>query len=59
MHRVKVYENGHASIERLSPSGMYLVQVYKGPHLHDKIRCDDYRAALDYYRAFAAIAKNA
>ena len=59
MQRIKVYKNGHASMERLSPSGLYLVQVYIGTELHDKIRCDDYRAALDYYRAFQSIARNA
>lgn len=59
MNRIKTYDNGHASIERLSPSGMWLVQVYKGSELHDKIRCDDYRSALEYFRAFSAIAKNA
>lgn len=59
MNRIKAYDNGHASIERLSPSGMWLVQVYKGSELHDKIRCDDYRSALEYFRAFSAIAKNA
>lgn len=59
MNRIKAYDNGHASIERLSPSGMWLVQVYKGSELHDKVRCDDYRSALEYFRAFSAIAKNA
>lgn len=59
MFRIKSYKNGHASLERLSPSGMYLVQVYKGSELHDKIRCDDYRSALQYLKAFAAIARNA
>jgi hypothetical protein len=27
--------------------------------VHDKMRCDDYRDALDYYRSFKAIARNA
>ena len=27
--------------------------------VHDKMRCDDYRTACDYYRAFNAIAKTA
>ena len=27
--------------------------------VHDKMRCDDYRNALDYYRSFKAIARNA
>jgi len=57
--KMKCYRNGHASMERLFPSGLYLVRCYKGTELHDKIRCDTYRAALDYYRAFCAIAKAA
>jgi hypothetical protein len=59
MTKIKTYKNGHASFERLFPSGYYLVQCYKGTELHDKVRCDDYRTALDYYRAFQAIAKQA
>jgi hypothetical protein len=58
MNKVKVFDKGSASIERLFPSGMYLVQCYTGHELHDKIRCDTYRAALDYFRAFCRIAKN-
>lgn len=59
MSKIKVFPNGYATFERLFPSGMYLVQCYIGTELHDKIRCDDYHAALDYYRAFTSIAKNA
>lgn len=55
----KIYPNGSASMERLFPSGLYLVKVYKGPELHDKVRCDTYAAALEYFRAFCRIAKNA
>lgn len=57
--KTKVFRNGYATLEKLFPSGMYLVQCYTGTELHDKIRCDDYRSALDYYRAFCAIAKAA
>ena len=59
MSKIKVFPNGYATIERLSPSGMYLVKCYVGANLHDKMRCDDYRSAMDYYRAFQAIAKAA
>lgn len=55
---LKNYRNGHATIERM-PSGMYLVQCYVGTELRDKVRCDDYRMARDYFRAFCAIARNA
>ena len=59
MSKIKVFSSGYATLERLFPSGMYLVQCYKGTELHDKIRCDDYRSALEYYKAFKAIAKTA
>ena len=55
--KIKEYPNGYATMEKLMPSGMYLVQVRKGTELIDKIRCDSYRMACDYYRAFCAIAK--
>lgn len=57
--KMKCYRNGHASIEKLLHNGMYLVQCYKGTELHDKVRCDTRRAALEYFRAFCAIAKAA
>ena len=59
MSKIKVFNNGYATLERLFPSGMYLVECYVGTELHDKIRCDDYRSALEYYKAFQAIAKAA
>lgn len=59
MSKIKVFTNGYATLERLFPSGMYLVQCYVGTELHDKIRCDTYSAAMEYYKAFAKIAKNA
>ena len=37
--KIKEYKNGYATLERLFPSGMYLVQCYKGSELSDKIRC--------------------
>jgi len=57
--KIATFKNGHATFERLTPSGMYLVQCYVGSELHDKVRCDDYRDALAYFRAFKAIAKQA
>jgi len=45
--------------ETLNPSGMYLVTLYApDDSTHDRIRCDDYRAALEYRRAFVQLAKN-
>ena len=57
--KIKEYKNGYATLERLFPSGMYLVQLYKGSEMADKIRCDTYKAAMEYYKAFAKIAKSA
>ena len=57
--RIHGYKNGAcASMEKLFPSGMYLVQVRTpSGELHDKIRLDDYRQAMSYFKAFKAIAK--
>ena len=56
--KIKEYKNGYASFDRLFPSGMYLVQLYKNNEMMDKIRCDTYRNAMEYFQAFAKIAKN-
>ena len=58
MTKIKTFKNGHASIEKIMHNGMYLVQCYIGTELHDKIRCDDYQTAMQYYKAFSNIAKN-
>ncbi len=57
--KIKSFKNGYATLEKLFPSGMYLVECYIGSELHDKMRCDDYRTAMDYYKSFSLIAKNA
>jgi hypothetical protein len=59
MTKIKVFSNGYATLDRLHPSGMYLVQCYVGSELRDKVRCDDYRIARDYYKMFQSIAKSA
>lgn len=54
----KLYKNdAFVTFEKLN--GFYLVQL-RAPNgeLHDKIRCDDYRAAMDYWKSFNAIARN-
>lgn len=55
--KIKTYPNGHATIEKTG--SLYTVRVYIGTELHDKIRCDTYKAAAEYFRAFSATAKNA
>lgn len=57
--RIATFKNGHATFERLSPSGYYLIQVYIGSELHDKVRCDDYQMALDYWKSFKKLARGA
>ena len=49
----------YVALERVSPSGMYIVTV-RNPSgdVHDKIKCDDRRMALEYVKAFKKIAKN-
>ena len=56
--KIMKYKNGYATFEQLFPSGMYLVQLYKGSEMADKIRCDTYKGAMEYFKAFAKIAKN-
>lgn len=52
------YQHGDVLVEKLSPSGMYLVQLRSSSgDLLDKVRCDDYRTAMEYKRAFSALAK--
>lgn len=57
--KLYTYTHGDVFVERLFPGGMYLIQLRNtAGELVDKIRCDDYRSAMKYKRAFAAIAKH-
>jgi len=57
--KTKTYRNGWSTMMN---KGAYVYEVNvrnaRGD-IHDKMRCDDYRTACDYYRAFNAIAKAA
>jgi hypothetical protein len=55
--RLNIYPNGSASMERVFPSGLYVVTVYRGSEVFDRVRCDTYQGALGYWRAFNRIAK--
>jgi hypothetical protein len=57
--KAKEYRNGWSChMERVG--AWYLVNVRDGRgDVHDKVRCDEYRDGLDYWRAFNAIARNA
>lgn len=64
--KIKAYKNGFVWFEKLQLSGKYSVSWFKNTEIQDlntkiqdKVLCDDYRSALDYYRSFCAIAKSA
>lgn len=56
----KVFKSGAAVLmEKLPVSGMYEVKLRSsGGGLINKVRCDDYRMAVEYRRSFSAIARN-
>ena len=56
--KIKTYKNGHTVFDK-TPTGFYLVKVYIGSELRDKVLCDTYRAALEYLRAFNQMARAA
>jgi hypothetical protein len=59
--KIKLYANGwSAHAEKGSYAGMYtvLIRTAKGD-IHDRVRCDDYRMAMEYYKTFCNIARNA
>lgn len=55
--KAKEYRNGWSTY--MGQAG-WLYEVFvrnaRGD-IHDKIRCDDYRSAMDYWKVFNAIAK--
>lgn len=56
--KIKIQKNGAWTI--FDKCGVYyLVKIYTpGGVLFDKMRCDTYRSALEYFRVFNATAKN-
>lgn len=57
--KTKSYRNGWSTMmEKGGALYIVLVRNARGD-IHDKMRCDDYRTACEYYRAFNAIAKAA
>jgi hypothetical protein len=56
--KIKTYRNNWCVVmEQTSVWYSVIVRNATG-NVHDKVRCDDYRNAMDYWRAFNAIAKN-
>lgn len=59
--KIKTYKSGAwVTFEKAeSNCAPYIVRLYNArDELKDKMRCDSYRAASEYFRAFCAIAKN-
>ena len=43
--------DAYVTLDRVSPSGMYIVTVRNSSgDVHDKIKCDDRRMALEYVK---------
>jgi len=57
--RVTVYRNGCSVYFEKNGAWYRVILRDANGYLQDKVRCDDYRAALDYYRSYKAIARAA
>ena len=59
--KIKTYRNGWAaSFQKFNGSGYYVAAVLSADgRVHDRVMIDDYRKALEYYRAFQSVAKAA
>jgi hypothetical protein len=58
--RAKTFRNGWSVALTADDNGWMYTAVVRNARgdVHDKVRCDDYRNALTYYKAFSAIAQN-
>jgi len=59
--KIREFKNGACTIfERMPVSGMYIV-ICRGPNgqILDRMRCDSYRMACGYLKAFNRLAKGA
>lgn len=54
---IKTHLNAHVTMEKVGY--WYVIRLYVGDHLKDKHRLDDYRDAMDYWKAFNQIARTA
>jgi hypothetical protein len=56
--KIKEHKNGNYTTF-YRENGWYVVKLYKrSGELLDKMRCDTYRGACEYFKAFNLIAKN-
>ena len=57
--KIKEFKNGAYTILTKENHGYYLVKLYSSVgELKDKMLCDTYKGALDYFKSFSLIAKN-
>jgi len=57
--KITNYKNAYTIFEKIPHNGTYVVALYIGTELKDKMRCDTYSGAREYLKAFNAIARNA
>jgi hypothetical protein len=59
--KLKSYANGWTVYaEKGAYAGMYAVLIRTAAgEVYDRVRCDDYRMAMDYYKTFCNTARNA
>mgnify|MGYP003342804731 len=56
--KIKVFKNDSSVLMQPCFIGWEVIARNSSGNVIDKIRCDDYRMALEYYRAFYQLAKN-
>lgn len=57
--KIKEFKSGAYTILTKENHGYYLVKLYShAGELKDKMLCDTYRGALEYFKSFSLIAKN-
>ena len=58
---MKIFEGKggrYVTFEKTTPSGLYVVILKTGSgEVMDKVRCDDYRLAVEYRKAFLKAAR--
>ena len=57
--KIKEFNNGAYTILTKENHGYYLVKLYSSAgELKDKMLCDTYKGACEYFKSFNLIAKN-
>lgn len=55
--KIKTYPNATVTMEKLFPSGMYVIRLRVGGKLTEKVRCESYGNSMDHFRRFCVIAE--